>query len=284
MRTNMKLFIPCLAIVLMAFTVGCREGTSDIVLHFVFEDARGITVGSRVMGDGVRVGQVTDPPKSTEPRVVVVTTRIDGLSPEKMAYVTKDLSAVIRKDSLVAGQTYLDLVFPRQPGETVPHGTVLPGRGGPLDMQSFQGVAIPGDPQQFIDFTRMAFVSAHPAIDGTTVFYLNWLSIAIACLTIFALILDFLIRLPQGSKRERSSPLIFQKIWQLFCLVLAMRFIMFTVRSLGDMGVINNELLRSLHIEAAGFMQLLLHEWPFWVLVILLVIVRFKFDLLMRCK
>ena len=56
----------------------CRSRKQGLVLHFLFEDAKGISVGNKVMGDGVFVGQVITPPESPKPKHVVVSVRIDG--------------------------------------------------------------------------------------------------------------------------------------------------------------------------------------------------------------
>ncbi len=271
------------ALTLLLFA-GCGRRNDDVHLHFVFEDARGITVGDKVMGDGVEVGRVIAPPESPKPRHVVVSVRIDGLSVDKRNYLTEDLTAVIRKDSLVAGQAYLDLIFPASPGTPVESGAVLKGRGGPGDLLDLSGITFPKDPRQFLEMIGGAFVAVDPATAGATVFYLNWVSLAVAVLVMVTLILDLLLRLPQGSERERSSPRILRESWSLFCLVLVARFLLVIVRTLGGLGILGAELLDAVRIGAADIMDLFAQEWPFWVLAIVLITIRFKFDLLMRVR
>jgi hypothetical protein len=98
------------------------------------------------------------------------------------------------------------------------------------------------------------------------------------------LILDFLIRLPQSRERERSSPLVLREVWMLFCVMLVARLFVAVVRALGGMGVIGNDLLRVMNIGASSLEGLLAQEWPFWVLAIVLITFRFKFDLLTRVR
>ncbi len=262
---------------------GCRDRQEPLILHFVFNDARGITVGDKVLGDGVEVGRIIAPPDSSRPRHVVISARIDGLSDDKLAYVTEELTAVIRKDSLVAGQTYLDLEFPDRPGPTVESGTILKGRGGP-DISSVQWPDFPKDPKELVGLFQRLFVAVTPMADGALPFYLNWISILMAIAVLAVMILDLLIRLPQGKERERSSPLLFRKIWSFFCVLLVIRVAMFAIRLMGGMGVLGSELLAALRISGGDFMELLTQEWPFWVLVIVLSGIRFKLDLLMRVK
>lgn len=278
--TVKNLWLTAAAVVGLMAIAGCGKKSDAIDLHFVFQDARGITVGDRVMGDGVEVGRVTAPPESPKPKHVVVSVHIDSISPEKRAYLTQELTAVIRKDSLVAGQTYLDLIFPSSPGVTVGSGTMLKGSGAPGDL----GDIIPKDPQQFLGMLQSAFGVVDRAAAGLTVFYLNWISIVVAVLTLVALILDLLLRLPQGTERERSSPLILRQVWSLFCLILVARFFVGVLRALGGLGVLGTELLEALRIKSSDAMGLLGQEWPFWVLVVVLVLVRFKFQLLTRVK
>lgn len=271
-------------VIVVSCLSGCRGRKQGLTLHFVFEDAKGISVGNKVMGDGVFVGQVVAPPDSPKPRHVVVTVNLNGLSPEKMAYLTTNLTATIKKDSLVAGETYLDLIFPKEPGAPVLDGTLLKGRGGATDILDLTGITMPADPKQFLEMLQTAFVAVDRATSGATVFYLNWVSLVIAVMVIIALVLDLLIRLPQGSERELSSPRILRDTWMLFCLVLLIRFFVGVVRVLGGMGVLGDEVLRMLGIVAADIGGLLVQEWPFWVLAIVLITVRFKFDLLMRVR
>jgi len=278
------LWLSMVAAVSLMAIAGCGKKSDAIDLHFVFQDARGITVGDRVMGDGVEVGRVIAPPESPKPKHVVVSVRIDRLSPEKRAYLTKQLSAAIRKDSMVAGQTYLDLIFPPSPGVVVETGSVLKGRDSLGDAVDLAGITIPKDPQQFLAMLQTAFVAVDQATAGTTVCYLNWISIIVAVLTLVALVLDLLLRLPQGIERERSSPLILRQVWSLFSLILVARFFVGVLRALGGLGVLGPELLEALRIRSSDVMGLLGQEWPFWVLVIMLVMVRFKFQLLTRVK
>ncbi len=261
--------------------VGCRRKDEAMRLHFVFQDARGIQVGDRVMGDGIEVGRVIAPPESTKPRHVVVSVSIMGLSPEKQAYLTKDLTAVIRKDSLVAGQTYLELIFPSSPGNTVESGTILKGRGGLGETIDLSGISLPKDPQQFLALIQKGFVVVDPEMAGATVFYLNWISLALAIITILSLMLDFLLRLPQGSKRERPSPKILYKIWVVFCIILILRFFLGLARVLGGLDIISVNLLASLAIIPIDIMGLIAQEWPFITLSLALIAIRFKFELLM---
>lgn len=282
--TIKTLWLSAAAAMSLLAIAGCGNKSDAVDLHFVFHDARGITVGDRVMGDGVEVGRVIAPPESPKPRHVVVAVRIDRISPEKRAYLTQELTAAVRKDSLVAGQAYLDLIFPSSPDVTVETGTVLKGRGGPGDAVDLAGITIPKDPQQFLAMLQSAFVAVDPAAAGSTVFYLNWISIIVAVLTLVALVLDLLLRLPQGTERERSSPLILRQVWSVFCLILVARFFVGVLRALGGLGILGTEFLEALRIKSSDVVGLLGQEWPFWVLVIVLATIRFKFQLLTRVK
>ena len=285
--TIKTLWLSAVAAMSLMAIAGCGKKSNAIDLHFVFQDARGITVGDRVMGDGVEVGRVIAPPESPKPKHVVVSVRIDRLSPEKRAYLTQELTAAVRKDSLGAGQTYLDLIFPSSPGVTVEPGTVLKGRdgpGGPGDAVDLASITIPKDPQQFLAMLQTAFVAVDQATAGATVFYLNWISIIVAVLTLVVLVLDLLLRLPQGTERERSSPLILRQVWSVFCLILVARFFVGVIRALGGLGILGPELLDALRINSSDVMGLLGQEWPFWILVIVLATIRFKFQLLTRVK
>jgi NADH:ubiquinone oxidoreductase subunit 5 (subunit L)/multisubunit Na+/H+ antiporter MnhA subunit len=201
-----------------------------------------------------------------------------------MAFVTQDLSAVIRKDSLVTGEVFLDLVFPREPGETVADGTILKGRGSAGDLVSLAGLALPKDPKQFLETLGAAFVAVDPAKNGSVVFYLNWVCLIVAALVTVALVLDFLIRMPQGRERERSTPHILRETWTLFCLMLVLRFFLTVFRLLVGSGVLDADLLNVLHIGAVDLADLLKQEWPYWLLAIVLITIRFKFDLLTRVR
>ena len=284
MMNRRGVFVALSLILALACITGCRSRKQGLTLHFVFEDAKGITVGNKVMGDGVFVGQVIAPPESPKPRHVVVSVRIDSLSPDKMSYVTKDLTATIKKDSLVAGETYLDLVFPREPGETVADGAILKGRGGATDVLDLTGITMPKDPKQLLDMLQTAFVAVDPVMAGSTVFYLNLVSLIVAIVVIIALVLDLLIRLPQSKERERSSPRLFREIWMLFCLILLARVFVGVVRVLGGVGILGQEFLDAVRIGASDVGGLLAQEWPFWVLAIVLITIRFKLDLLMRVR
>jgi hypothetical protein len=268
----------------LACATGCRDRKQGLTLNFVFQDAKGISVGKKVMGDGVFVGQVIAPPQSPKPKQVIVSVRINGLAPEKMAYMTKDLSAVIKKDSLVAGDVYMDLIFPKEPGEPVADGAILQGHGGPGDLLDLASITLPRDPQQFLAMLKTAFVAVDRTAAGETTFYLNWASLLAALLVVVALVLDLLIRLPQGADRERSSPRILREVWTLFCLMLVVRLFVAIVRSLGGLKILSEDLLRTVRVGAASIGDVLAQEWPFWVLAIVLITIRFKFDLLMRAK
>lgn len=278
------LFTLCALAIVAACLIGCGRQKQGLTLHFVFEDAKGITVGNKVMGDGVFVGQVIAPPNSPKPKHVVVSAYIDGLSADKMAYMTSDLTASIKKDSLVTGEVYLDLIFPKEPGTPIADGSILAGKGSGMGLADLSGVSIPTDPGQFIALLEQAFVSVDQTTSGATVFYVNWASVIVAILVVIALIVDLLFRLPQGSERERSSPRLLREAWSLFCLVLVIRVGLAGVRLLGGLGILGKDLLDAVRIGASDLSSLLSQEWPFWVLAIVLIALRFKFDLLMRAR
>jgi|GEM_PF-4528371 len=275
---------------LLMFAIGCGESAKKgkgLTLHFVFKDAKGITVGNKVMADGVFVGQVIAPPESPKPKCVLVSVRIDKLTPEKMAYMTTNVTAEIKKDSLVTGEVKMDLIFPKEPGPQVADGTILNGYngfGGLMDITDLGHIKIPQDSTELVERLKTTFVSGDPATVGATVFYLNWTSMVVGIFVIVALILDLLIRLPQGSVRDRSSPGILRNFWMLFCLVLVVRFFVCVCRVLGSQGIINREILQTLRIGISDVGELLIQEWPFWILVIVLITMRFKFDLLTSVK
>lgn len=284
MNKSKGLFVVSMLVAVLACVTGCRDRKQGLTLHFVFEDAKGISNGDKVMADGVFVGKVIGNPQSPKPKQVIVTARIAGLAPEKMAYMTKDLSAVIKKSSLVAGETDLYLIFPKEPGEPVADGAILQGRGGPGDLLDLASITLPRDSQQFVAMLKTAFVAVDRTASGETTFYLNWASLIAALLVVVALVLDLLIRLPQGADRERSSPRILREVWMLFCLMLVVRLFIAVARSLGGLGILGADLLRTVHVGAANIGDVLAQEWPFWVLALLLITIRFKFDLLMRAK
>lgn len=264
---------------------GCNRQEEGVVLNFVFEDARGITVGAKVMADGVFVGQVIAPPQSDKPNQVVVSARIDRLSEGKKTYLTKDLSASIEKSSLVAGETNLELIFPKEPGTIVGNGTYLKGRGGSSDIIGMvTDFNIPDGPKEFFDRLQQAFVASDPKEAGATIFYLNWACLVVVALVLVSLILDFVLRLPQGAYREHSSPRVFREIWLLFFLSLLLRVLAGAVRVLGGSGFISGELLRAIRIGSCDLMDLLKQDWPFWAVALFLITLRFKFQLLTRVR
>ncbi len=254
---------------------GCRDRKQGLTLHFVFNDAKGITVGDKVMGDGVFIGQVISQPHSPKPRHVVVSVGIDGLPAEKMPYLTDNLSAEIKKDSFVAGETYLDLIFPHEPGPQVADGAILKGRAS--GFISLTGISL--DANKFLEWLNSLFPN-NPATVGATIYYIHCASIVILLLTIIAMILDMLILLPHGMKRGRPSPRLLRDIARLLIVMLVIRFIMCCLRWLGSVDILASDLLIELQIVPAGLKTLFLQEWDFWLASIALCFICLRFKLL----
>lgn len=278
---SVVLTIACAAALLLSVT-GCGR-QKGLTLHFVFDDAKGLTVGDKVMGDGIAVGSVVAPPESPKPGHVVVTVRLDNISTNKLPYVTSDLSAIIRKDSMVAGVNYLDLVFPNKPGQTVAANAILKG-------QSKKGIDIPGleipefDKKGAVDWSLKAFSVADANRTGSAAFYINWLCVGVLVLTVAAIVLDLLIRLPQGKPRDHSSPGILLLVWKMFCLCLLLKTLLFAIQLLPLVGVLEANVLDPWVIAPKTIGDLILRELAFWGFAAFLIGLRFRFDLLLKVR
>jgi len=276
--------LPLLAIAMIACVVaGCagEKCQNALTISFQFKDARGITVGDRVMGDGIVVGQVAAPPHSPSPGVVLIQVKIDNIDPEKRDYLTKGLSAEIKKDGLVVGEGYINLLFPDKPGMVVPDGVILKGK----DVKEI----VPGvtmlspSSQEIVQIMKDAFGVSDPAEAGQIPYIINWGCVAVLALLSFVMVLDLLLRLPQGKDRRRSSPRIFRAVWYLFVICLFFKVVLFTVQALMLYGLM--PFGNSGWITVPGTIyQLLAEHTGFWVLAFFIIVVCFKMQLLMKVK
>lgn len=277
-----KQWLLAVAIVGMVLFPACGGNDQDdsLTLRFRFKDAREISVGDRVVGDGINVGKVVAPPKSTEPGRVLVKVEIDNIGSRKKRYLTRELSAEIKKDSLVAGESYVNLIFPKDPGETVSDGTVLQGKD--VGQEVAPGVTVPtATGQQVMEVMMSAFGVSEPGETGLLIFYINWGFIAVLALVLFAMMIDLLIRLPQGKNRERSAPKILRSVWHLFVICLLLKLVLFAMQALALYGLIPISDSRWI-ITPESIQQLVSRQAGFWVFAFILIGFRFKMQLLMR--
>ena len=263
--------------------IGCGSNGPDdeIRIKFQFKDAKAINVGARVMGDGIKVGKVIAPPESPEPGKVLIKVEIDNISREKKRFLTNELSAEIKKDSLVAGEGFINLIFPAKPGQPVPDGTVLPGK----DLKEVApGISVPTKSgQQVIKIMMSAFGVSSAEKTGQLVFFINWGSIVILALVLLALLIDFIIRLPQGKDRERSSPKLLRAVWSLFVICLLLKLVLFVMQALAIFGIIPISDNRWI-ILPTNIAQLASQQAGFWAFAFILIGFRFKMQLLMKVK
>lgn len=257
---------------------GCTR-EKPLTIHFTFEDAKSLSSGDKVLGDGIVIGLISEMPVSTKPGQVLVTAKLDKISPEKLPYLTAETRAVIKKDSVVAGSTYLAIMFPETPGQTVPDGTTLIGDTS----YSIMGVDFPNITNETVRrWCHQVFDVRGRAVTGPVPFYLNWICLIVVAATFAALILDFFVRMMQGKVRRQPSNGFLRTIWVLFVICAVLKFGLVVLHVTVLMHVLDYAMVAPWVTGFMSYTMLIASEASFWALVLVLASFRTKFDLLSK--
>lgn len=116
--------LACLALMVVVILSDRTRGLSYVM---TFEDARGLTVGAPVMLRGTVIGEVVGVRLSPQPdERVEVTVRIYGEHAGRIA-APPDSTGRIKRDSLVLGNPYIEILTRGQNGQPLQEGTVVAG-------------------------------------------------------------------------------------------------------------------------------------------------------------
>lgn len=280
-----SLIVPaCFVVVLLSFAPGCSRKKNDeaagfpVNLSIIFRDGGGISRGDQVKISKVPVGVVSENPELLPPdaRKVRIKIRLDRLDPGKFP-LNEHLKAVIRSDSLVLAEKYIDLQLSNRPGR-------LLVENDEIDMT---GPAPPDRPgiglwYKLLSYRELVFDKG-PSDGGSISVVVDISAMLGVILVALVMVMDLFLRSFQGAKRTRSSPSLFITVWKLFLIVLGAKLLLSIAQFLVVEGIVQNPPIPpSWFFPPREWKDIL--EYKFWGVVFFLIVGKFKFDLLARVK
>jgi hypothetical protein len=283
----MRRIVSLLALVLtVSMFVGCgrESGTSrtadnsELTISFIFNSAKGINRGSRVVCRGMQIGRVIEKPQmSADGTQVVVTALIDDLSPEHRHLLNKNITATISKDSLVAGVSQLTIHLSKRSAPLLQNGDVLEGSSSWTEVGAWS-IYNQTTGSSVARLTGLLFEMDRNKI-GEVGYYFNIASFIVVCLTLICTGIDAFLRLMQGRKRKKPSPKTIRSVWKLFVIFSSVKIALIFVVFIAAIAGIQLPQLEPLLVVPERAVDILKYNQNFLVVFGIIIALKLRLNL-----
>lgn len=269
----------------LIFLSGCKgkETEESTVRHFecVFKDSKGIGVGDRVKSSsGAYIGEVEGDPElliEGKEEFVVIPIKINKLSQNELKRLTSDIKIYVKK-SMIDGinDPWIEVDLADADGVPLQNGTRLRG------LDSWGPIHFPDTRKGILQWTLQRFGIGQIKNIGLIPFLFGWIGLFAIPLLGIVMVLDLLLRLPQGRAREKSSPRLFQFFWRVFIVVFFLKAVLLAIMLTGV--ICEFQIPSNFVTLPPALSSVLLDGCFFWLFTLILIVIRFKFELLVRVK